>query len=190
VTILVRGDVAAVKAATDAGAVAAARVGELVAVHVIARPHDATDLLVGVLPGDRRIGTYPVRHTLGGRPGGGANRPDRAPSRPEPPKNGDLKRRRGNRLGLGIAPEHAVRWITANPAQALGILEQTGTLEPGKMADVVLWSGDPFSIYTLADRVFIDGAAVYDREDPALQPVSDFELGQESQFEENSGVNP
>ena len=59
VTILVRGDVAAVKAATDAGAVAAARVGELVAVHVIPRPHDATDLLVGVLPGDRRIGTYP-----------------------------------------------------------------------------------------------------------------------------------
>ena len=44
VTILVRGDVAAVKAATDAGAVAAARVGELVAVHVIPRPHDATHL--------------------------------------------------------------------------------------------------------------------------------------------------
>ena len=45
VTAIVRGDVAAVKAATDAGAVAAARVGELVAVHVIPRPHDATDLL-------------------------------------------------------------------------------------------------------------------------------------------------
>src|SRR5687768_8236342 len=69
VTILVRGDVAAVKAATDAGAVAAARVGELVAVHVIPRPHDATDLLLDVLPGDRRIGTYPVQHSLGGRPG-------------------------------------------------------------------------------------------------------------------------
>jgi ethanolamine utilization protein EutM len=79
VTILVRGDVAAVKAATDAGAVAAARVGELVAVHVIARPHDATDLLVDVLPGDRKIGTYPIRHRLGGRPGGGAARP--APGR-------------------------------------------------------------------------------------------------------------
>ncbi|CAN5899860.1 hypothetical protein BH20GEM1_BH20GEM1_22940 [soil metagenome] len=115
VTILVRGDVAAVKATTDAGAVAAARVGELVAVHVIARPHDATDLLVGVLPGDRRIGTYPVRHTLGGRPGGGGNSSrGRAPSRPEAPsrprttqrtaaaagareeprpRNGDLQRR-------------------------------------------------------------------------------------------------
>jgi hypothetical protein len=46
------------------------------------------------------------------------------------------------------------------------------------MADLVLWSGNPFSVYTRADRVFIDGAAVYDRHDPALQPESDFELGQ------------
>lgn len=74
VTILVRGDVAAVKAATDAGAVAAARVGELVAVHVIPRPHDATDLLVGVLPGDRRIGTYPIRNAPAGRTRGGERR--------------------------------------------------------------------------------------------------------------------
>jgi ethanolamine utilization protein EutM len=71
VTILVRGDVAAVKAATDAGAVAAARVGELVSVHVIPRPHSATDLLLDVLPGDRRIGTYPIKHSLTGRPGSG-----------------------------------------------------------------------------------------------------------------------
>lgn len=69
VTILVRGDVAAVKAATDAGAVAAARVGELVAVHVIPRPHEATDLLLDVLPGDRFIGSFPIRHDLEGRPG-------------------------------------------------------------------------------------------------------------------------
>jgi len=105
VTILVRGDVAAVKAATDAGAVAAARVGELVAVHVIPRPHDATDLLVGVLPGDRRIGTYPIRQAPGGRPGGGAtSHPRTAPTgararataavRDEPaPRNGDLRQR-------------------------------------------------------------------------------------------------
>jgi len=69
VTILVRGDVAAVKAATDAGAVAAARVGELVAVHVIPRPHDATGLLIDVLPGNRKLGTFPIRHAIGGRPG-------------------------------------------------------------------------------------------------------------------------
>lgn len=86
---------------------------------------------------------------------------------------------RGQRLGLDIPPEHAVQWITANPAKALGVLDQTGTLEPGKMADIVLWNGDPFSIYALVDRVYVDGAPVYDRFDPALQPVSDFELGQE-----------
>jgi ethanolamine utilization protein EutM len=47
VTIMVRGDVGAVKAATDAGAAAARRVGELVAVHVIPRPHDEVE---GLLP--------------------------------------------------------------------------------------------------------------------------------------------
>jgi imidazolonepropionase-like amidohydrolase len=85
---------------------------------------------------------------------------------------------RGQRLGLDIPPERAIRWITSNPARSLGIQDQTGTLEPGKMADVVIWNGNPFSVYALADRVYIDGAAVYDRFDPALQPVTDFELGQ------------
>ena len=42
------------------------------------------------------------------------------------------------RAGIDIAPERAIRWITRNPAQAMGILDQTGTLEAGKMADVVL----------------------------------------------------
>lgn len=86
---------------------------------------------------------------------------------------------RGQRLGMDIPPERAIRWITANPARSLGILDETGTLEPGKMADVVIWNQDPFSVYALADRVYIDGAAVYDRHDPALQPVTDFELGQQ-----------
>jgi imidazolonepropionase-like amidohydrolase len=85
---------------------------------------------------------------------------------------------RGQRAGLDIAPESAIRWITANPAKSLGIQDHTGTLEAGKMADVVLWNGNPFSVYAKADQVFIDGALVYDRADPARQPVSDFELGQ------------
>jgi imidazolonepropionase-like amidohydrolase len=85
---------------------------------------------------------------------------------------------RGKRAGLDIPPERAIRWITANPARAMGILDQTGTLEPGKMADVVVWNGNPFSVYAKADKVFVDGALLYDREDPARQPLSDFELGQ------------
>lgn len=86
---------------------------------------------------------------------------------------------RGNRVGIEITPEHAIRWITANPAQAMGILDQTGSLEAGKMADVVIWNGNPFSVYAKADQVFVDGALLYDRHDPARQPLSDFELGQQ-----------
>ncbi len=85
---------------------------------------------------------------------------------------------RGQRLGLDIPPERAIRWITSNAARSLGISEETGAIAPGKMADVVLWDGNPFSVYTHADRVFIDGVLRYDRNDPALQPVTDFELGQ------------
>jgi imidazolonepropionase-like amidohydrolase len=82
------------------------------------------------------------------------------------------------RAGLDIPKAEAVKWFTANPAKAIGVLNQTGTLEPGKMADVVIWSADPFSVYAKAEKVFIDGALVYDRADPRFQPKSDFELGQ------------
>ena len=83
------------------------------------------------------------------------------------------------RVGIDIAPEHAIRWITQNPAKAMGILDRTGTLEAGKMADVVLWNGNPFSSYALAEQVYVDGARLYDRRDPARQPKSDFLLGQD-----------
>jgi imidazolonepropionase-like amidohydrolase len=87
----------------------------------------------------------------------------------------------GRRAGLQISEGEAIRWITANPARALGIAETTGTLEPGKRADVVLWSANPFSIYALADRVWIDGAPVYDRRDPSYRRHSDFLVGQPGQ---------
>ncbi|MGD8580905.1 MAG: amidohydrolase family protein, partial [Lysobacterales bacterium] len=86
---------------------------------------------------------------------------------------------RGRRAGMDIEPERAIRWVTSNAAKALGILDRTGTLEPGKMADVVLWNGNPFSVYALADQVYIDGALLYARNNPARQPESDFELGQD-----------
>ena len=81
---------------------------------------------------------------------------------------------RGKRAGLDIPPERAIRWVTSNPAQALGIPDQTGTLEAGKMGDVVIWNGTPFSVYALADQVFIDGVLLYDRAHPAAKPRSDF----------------
>jgi imidazolonepropionase-like amidohydrolase len=83
----------------------------------------------------------------------------------------------GNRAGMEITRQHAFKWITGNPARAMRIDERVGSLEVGKDADVVIWSGDPFSIYSLAEDVFIDGAHVYDRHDPAKNPQSDYELG-------------
>ena len=79
---------------------------------------------------------------------------------------------------MRFAPEQAIEWITRNPARMLGLADQTGTLESGKRADVVIWSADPFSIYAHADQVFVDGGLAYDRSNPARQPWSDMELGQ------------
>jgi imidazolonepropionase-like amidohydrolase len=84
----------------------------------------------------------------------------------------------GKRAGINISEEVAWTWLSANPAKSLGIFEQTGSLKPGKMADVVLWNGNPFSAYTRPDKVWIDGALLYDAANPRLRPVSDFELGQ------------
>ncbi len=86
---------------------------------------------------------------------------------------------RANEQGFEIKAEDAIRWITANAAKSLGIADKTGTLEPGKNADVVLWNGNPFSVYAQAEQVFVDGAKVYDRFDEAYQAQSDFLLGQE-----------
>ena len=83
----------------------------------------------------------------------------------------------GRAAGLQITEAQAIKWITANPAKALG-LKDTGALEVGKRADVVIWDRNPFSIYARAERVYLDGAITYDRKDPRYQAKSDFELGQ------------
>lgn len=82
----------------------------------------------------------------------------------------------GRRLGLSLTEDDALQWITLNPAWALGVDEQTGTLEVGKMADVVVWNDNPFSIYAMTDQVYIDGALVFDRAAPP-STWSDFEVG-------------
>src|SRR5213593_5044309 len=69
----------------------------------------------------------------------------------------------GQRAGIAVSRDQALRWITANPAWVLGLDSIVGTLEPGKMADVVLWSADPLSVYARAIQVYNDGWLVYDR---------------------------
>jgi imidazolonepropionase-like amidohydrolase len=83
----------------------------------------------------------------------------------------------GRHAGLGVTREQAIRWITRNPAWALGIDSVTGTLEAGKAADVDVWSGDPFSVYAKAEQVYNDGWLVFDRNDPRRQLRTDFNLG-------------
>ncbi|QZD94036.1 amidohydrolase [Qipengyuania gelatinilytica] len=84
----------------------------------------------------------------------------------------------GRRAGIDIPDATVISWITLNPAKAMGIDAMTGSLEPGKMADVVLWNGDPLSVYSRPEKVWIDGALMYDSMDRKRRPVSDFELGQ------------
>lgn len=84
----------------------------------------------------------------------------------------------GARVGLTVPPERAIRWLTANPARSLGLEDRIGTLQAGKAADLVIWNGNPFSVYALAEQVFIDGALIFDREHAQAKPRSDFLLGQ------------
>jgi imidazolonepropionase-like amidohydrolase len=83
----------------------------------------------------------------------------------------------GAAAGVPVSEEDAVKWMTINPAWALNLDSEIGSLEPGKNADVVLWSGDPFSVYAHAERVWIDGAVLYDRSDASEQWKTDFEIG-------------
>lgn len=87
----------------------------------------------------------------------------------------------GRRAGIDVPDQEAWGWLSLGPAKALGIADRTGSLKPGKMADVVLWNGDPFSVYTRPDKVWVDGALLYDAADPKRRPISDFELGQPGQ---------
>ncbi|MGH8107244.1 MAG: amidohydrolase [Arenimonas sp.] len=89
---------------------------------------------------------------------------------------------RSGALGMNGSPENAMRWLSLNPARAMGIDKMTGSLEVGKMADVVIWNGTPFSVYAKAEKVYIDGALMFDINNKKVQPTSDFMLGQ--------GANP
>ena len=57
----------------------------------------------------------------------------------------------------GLAPEEAIKFVTINPAIQLAIEDRVGSLEAGKDADIVIWSGDPLSTMSRAETVFVDG---------------------------------
>jgi imidazolonepropionase-like amidohydrolase len=86
----------------------------------------------------------------------------------------------GRAAGIDISEDEALRWVTANPAWVLGIDRVAGTLDPGKRADLLIWSAHPFSVSALPDVVVQGGEVTYRREQ-GKQPT-DFEVG-------NSGVS-
>ena len=69
----------------------------------------------------------------------------------------NVKYEAGNAVAYGMPYDAALRAVTVNPARIFGIADRYGTLEPGKDADVVVWSGDPFELTTLVEHVFIKG---------------------------------
>ncbi|HZN06097.1 MAG TPA: amidohydrolase [Pyrinomonadaceae bacterium] len=63
-----------------------------------------------------------------------------------------------------LTEEQALKTITLNPAIQLGIQERVGSIEVGKDADVAIWNGHPFSVYSRVDTTFIDGTVFFDRQ--------------------------
>jgi imidazolonepropionase-like amidohydrolase len=61
----------------------------------------------------------------------------------------------------GLDRENALRALTINPARIAGIDDRLGSIEQGKDADLVIWSGDPLDVLSRAVRVFVDGAEIY-----------------------------
>jgi len=83
----------------------------------------------------------------------------------------------GNAVGIRVTADDAIKWITAHAAWTLGLDDRIGTIEAGKNADLVLWSGSPFSVYSRTEKVWIDGSLRYDRARAEGNWRTDFELG-------------
>ncbi len=71
----------------------------------------------------------------------------------------NIRQAAGMAVSYGMPHDAALRAVTAAPAELWG-LDDYGTLEAGKMGDVVVWSGDPFEVTTFAEHVLIDGVEV------------------------------
>ena len=63
----------------------------------------------------------------------------------------------------GVPEEEALKMITLNPAKQLGIDKRTGSIEVGKDADLVIWNGHPFSVYSRVETTMVEGEILFDR---------------------------
>jgi imidazolonepropionase-like amidohydrolase len=72
----------------------------------------------------------------------------------------DLRQQAGNAVAYGMTWDQALRAVTLTPAEVFGVADRYGSLEPGKVANVVVWSGDPFEFSTGVEHVFIRGKEI------------------------------
>jgi imidazolonepropionase-like amidohydrolase len=66
----------------------------------------------------------------------------------------------GNAVSYGMEWNAALRAITLSPAEIFGVADRVGSLQAGKSADVVIWSGDPFEFATQPEKVFVRGVQI------------------------------
>ena len=71
-----------------------------------------------------------------------------------------MKQEAGNAVAYGLPHDEALRAITLYPAQIWGVGDRYGSLEPGKVANVVVWGGDPLELLTPVEHVLIRGREV------------------------------
>src|SRR6266851_675043 len=79
---------------------------------------------------------------------------------PDTHKSRNLRQQAGNAVSYGMTWDQALRAVTLAPAEIFGVADRYGSLEPGKVANVVVWSGDPFEFTTGVEHVFIRGKEV------------------------------
>jgi N-acetylglucosamine-6-phosphate deacetylase len=76
----------------------------------------------------------------------------------------------------GVDPHSALQFVTLNPAKQLRIDKQVGSLEIGKDADFVLWSGSPLSVRSRCEQTWIDGRKYFDRQTDAQMRIRDAQI--------------
>jgi imidazolonepropionase-like amidohydrolase len=72
----------------------------------------------------------------------------------------NLRQQAGNAVAYGMTWEQALRAVTLTPAEVFGVADRYGSLEAGKVANVVVWTGDPFEFSTGVEHVFIRGREI------------------------------
>lgn len=75
----------------------------------------------------------------------------------------NIKYEAGNAVAYGMSHDDALRAVTLTPAEVFGVSDRTGSLQPGRDANLVIWSGDPFEFSTVAEHVFVRGREIKER---------------------------